>query len=259
MPDSQTVEVIRSRLLDGTAHGFLGRRGGVSSGVHAGLNVGLGSEDDPAAVTENRRRAATAILPGASLASVHQVHSAVAVTVTGAVPIDQRPHADALVTRTPGLLLGILTADCVPVLLADQQAGVVGAAHAGWKGALGGVTDATIAAMVDLGASTDRIAAAIGPCIGRASYEVDLAFRDRFCADDPANERFFADGRAGHCQFDIEAYVAHRLAISGIRQIDCLGLDTYGDADRFYSYRRSGHRGEPGYGRQMSLIGIAKA
>lgn len=230
----------------------------MSTGVHAGLNVGLGSEDDPAAVRENRRRAAAAILPDARLASVHQVHSADVVTVTEAVPIDQRPHADALVTATPGLLLGILTADCVPVLLADRDAGVVGAAHAGWKGALAGVTDATIAAMVDLGASVDTITAAIGPCIARASYEVDLNFRDRFCADDPANDRFFADGRQGHCQFDIEAYVAHRLAARGVRQIDCLGLDTYGDADRFYSYRRSCHRGEPGYGRQMSLIGIAR-
>jgi YfiH family protein len=153
-------------------------------------------------------------------------------------------------------LLGILTADCVPVLLADAQAGVVGAAHAGWKGALGGVTDATIAAMEELGARRDRIAAAIGPCIARASYEVDDAFAARFEQADPTNERFFAAGRAGHQQFDIEAYVLARLAAAGVVRIEALGRDTYANPQSFFSYRRATHRGEPDYGREISLIGL---
>lgn len=252
-----SVEVNRARLLDGVAHGFLGRRGGVSTGAMAGLNVGLGSEDDPVAVAENRRRAADAVLPGARLATAYQIHSAEAVTILAPYDDAQRPHADALVTDRPGLLLGILTADCAPVLLADREAGVVGAAHAGWKGAIGGVTDAVIAAMEALGARAGRIVAAVGPCIARASYEVDAAFLRRFAAEDPANERFFADGRDGRYQFDLEAYVAHRLADAGIGRVETLGLDTYADEDRFYSYRRATHRGEPDYGRQISLIGLA--
>ena len=159
-------------------------------------------------------------------------------------------------TDRPGLALGILTADCAPVLLADRDAGVVGAAHAGWKGALAGVTDATVIAMTALGADPARIVAAIGPTIARASYEVDDAFLRRFAAADPANERFFADGRAGHHRFDLEAYVAHRLALAGVGRIEALGLDTYADADRFFSYRRATHRGEPGYGRQIAIIGV---
>jgi len=178
------------------------------------------------------------------------------VAVTQPYPIDARPPADALVTATPGLLLGILTADCAPVLLADAQAGVVGAAHAGWKGAIGGVTDRTIAAMEALGADRSRIAAAVGPCIARASYEVDDGFARRFEEHDPANERFFTPGREGHHQFDLEGYVASRLAAAGIGRVETLGLDTYPDAERFYSFRRATHRGEPGYGRQISLIGL---
>jgi YfiH family protein len=248
---------IRAAALDGLPHGFLGREGGVSTGIYAGLNVGLGSDDDRTAIAENRARAAAAVLPGAALATVHQVHSPTAVAIETPFADDARPHADALVTDRPGILLGILTADCVPVLFADAEAGVVGAAHAGWKGALGGVTDSTVAQMVALGARADRIAAAIGPCIGRASYEVDDAFRARFCDADPENERFFLDGRRpAHHQFDIEAYVVARLAAVGIRRIEALGLDTYADERRFFSYRRSTHRGEPGYGRQISLIGL---
>lgn len=250
------VEVIRARGLGDVPHGFLGRRGGVSQGVVAGLNVGLGSRDDPAAVAENRRRAAAAVLPGAPLASLYQVHSADVVRVNAAYPDAERPHADALVTERPGLLLGILTADCAPVLFADAHVGVVGAAHAGWKGALAGVTDATIAAMEKIGARRDRIAAAIGPCIARASYEVDEGFLGRFAAVDPENERFFASGRDGRYQFDLEAYVTHRLAAAGLARIEALGLDTYAQSDRFYSYRRATHRGEPDYGRQISLIGL---
>lgn len=248
---------IRAAALGDVPHGFFGRQGGVSAGIHAGLNVGLGSDDDPAAVAENRRRAVAAVLRGAALVTLHQVHSADAVTITSPFADDARPRADALVTDRPGLLLGALAADCVPVLLADAAAGIVGAAHAGWKGALAGVTDAAIAAMERLGAARGRIVAAIGPCIGRASYEVDDAFLARFAAADPANERFFADGRRpGHHQFDIEAYVAHRLAAAGLGRIEALGLDTYADERRFFSYRRATHRGEPGYGRQIALIGL---
>ncbi|MBX3563285.1 MAG: peptidoglycan editing factor PgeF [Sphingomonas sp.] len=240
--------------MEGVAHGFLGRRGGVSTGVHAGLNVGLGSHDDARLVEENRRRAADAILPGAPLATVFQVHSADAVIATA--PFSERPHADALVTSTPGLLLGILTADCAPVLFADREAGVVAAAHAGWKGALGGVTDATIARMEELGAKRERIAAAIGPCIARASYEVDEGFFRRFAEADPANERFFADGKPRHYQFDLEAYVAHRLAAAGLRTVETMGEDTYAQPGRFYSFRRATHRQESDYGRQISIIGL---
>jgi YfiH family protein len=252
------VEVVRAPILAGTRHGFLGRQGGVSTGIVHGLNVGLGSSDDPQAVAENRRRAVEAVAPGALLTTVYQIHSADAVIVAAPFPDDGRPHADALVTDRPGLLLGIVTADCAPVLLADVEAGVVGAAHAGWKGALGGITDATIAAMEKLGARRERIAAAIGPCIARASYEVDEAFRLRFAEGDPATERFFADGRrVGHFQFDLEAYVMHRLAAAGVMRVAALGLDTYAAADRFYSFRRATHAGEPDYGRQISLIGVA--
>ena len=252
-----TISPIRASALDGTAHGFLGREGGVSTGIVAGLNVGLGTSDTREAIAENRRRATDAILPGAQLVTLHQVHSADACAVTAPFADDARPHADALVTDRPGLLLGILTADCVPVLLADRAAGVVGAAHAGWKGALGGVTDAAVAAMEALGADRSRIAAAIGPCIARASYEVDDAFVARFTAADPENERFFSLGRrAGHHQFDLEAYVAQRLAAAGLGRIEALGLDTYADERRFFSFRRATHRGEPDYGRQIALIGL---
>jgi len=251
------IAPIRAVSLGDVPHGFLGRRGGISTGIHAGLNVGLGSDDDRDAIRENRRRAVAAVTPGATLVTLHQVHSPDAIAVTAAYPDDARPHADALVTDRPGLLLGILTADCVPVLFADRDAGVVGAAHAGWKGAIGGVTDAAVAAMERLGARRDHIAAAIGPCIARASYEVDEAFLRRFVEDDPENERFFADGvRPGHHQFDIEAYVAARIAAAGVKRVEALGLDTYADEDRFYSFRRATHRGEPGYGRQISLIGL---
>lgn len=249
-------EVIRAATLAGVPHGFLGRRGGVSSGIHAGLNVGLGSEDAAEVVAENRRRATEAVLPGAQLVTLFQVHSADAVVVTQPFEQALRPHADALVTDRPGLALGILTADCAPVLLADREAGVVGAAHAGWKGAIGGVTDSTLAAMEQLGARRERISAAVGPCIARASYEVDADFVRRFAEADPENERFFTDTREGHAQFDLEAYVVHRLASAGVRRIEALGLDTYADPERFFSYRRATHRGEPDYGRQIAIIGL---
>ena len=251
------VEINRARVLQDLPHGFLGRRGGVSTGVVAGLNVGLGAGDDDGAVAENRARAVAAILPGAQLATVYQVHSPDCVVVDAPWPQDARPHADALVTDRPGLLLGIVTADCAPVLLADRAAGVIGAAHAGWKGAAGGVTDNTIAAMEALGAQRSRIVAAIGPCIARNSYEVDAAFADRLIAADPANAAHFASARAGHCQFDLEAYVAARLESAGVGRVELLGLDTYAAPERFFSFRRATHLGEASYGRQLSLIGLA--
>ena len=250
------VEVIRSRLLDGVPHGFLGRRGGVSEGVCWGLNVGHGSGDDPALIAENRRRAAEAVAPGARLTTVYQVHSPDAVIVADPWSDDDRPRADALVTDRPGVALGILTADCTPVLLADREAGVVGAAHAGWKGAFGGVLASTVEAMERLGAKRERIVAAVGPTIGRKSYEVDADFFQRFLAADEDNDLFFTDGRAGHYQFDLEGYVLARLAAAGVKRIEALGLDTYSDPDRFYSYRRATHRGEDSYGRQISIIAV---
>ncbi len=252
---AETVEVITADVLAGIPHGFLGRRGGVSQGVVAGLNVGLGAGDDGEAVAENRRRAVEAVLPGGNLATVYQIHSPVAVVVAEPWPVDQRPHADALVTTTPGLLLGVVTADCAPVLFADTEAGVIGAGHAGWRGAKGGVLENTIEVMESLGASRARIAAAVGPAIAQASYEVDSRFRDNFESEDDV---YFGSGKAGHWQFDLEGYVAGRLERAGIRRIAMLGLDTYASEDRFYSYRRATHRGEPTYGRQFSLIGLPR-
>lgn len=250
------IELLRAPALGDVPHGFAGRQGGVSTGVCAGLNVGLGSEDDRLAILRNRDLARDALLPGATLVTVRQVHSPDVVTVTAPIAEDERPEADAMVTRTPELILGILTADCVPVLFADREAGVIGAAHAGWKGAISGVTDRTIAAMEMLGATRAGIACAIGPCIGRASYEVTLDFAERFERDDADNARFFSAGRAGHCQFDIAAYVASRLQAAGIGRISLLDEDTYSQADRFFSYRRSCHAQEGDYGRQISMIAL---
>jgi hypothetical protein len=251
-----SVEVIRADALADVPHGFLGRRGGVSTGVVAGLNVGTGSQDDPSAIAENRRRAIEAVQAGGKLATVYQVHSAEAVYVTEPWPHEERPKADAMVTDRPGVLLGILTADCAPVLFADAEAGVVGAAHAGWRGAVGGVTDSAIAAMEKIGARRERIVAAVGPCIAQASYEVDEGFRSRFLEADGANGRFFIVGPAGKPHFDLEGYVAARLRAAGLGRVETLGLDTYADTGRFFSFRRSTHRGEPDYGRQISLVAL---
>ena len=254
------VEVFRAGVLGSVPHGFLGRRGGVSTGLVAGLDMGTRAMDpaDPrlTPVWENRARGVAAVLPGARLVTVYQVHGNVC-QVAGDWAEGDRPHADALVTDRPGVLLGILTADCAPVLLADPVAGVVGAAHAGWKGAIGGVTDSTIAAMEALGARRADIVAAVGPCIAQPSYEVDMGFAARFAEADPANAGFFAPGRAGHCQFDLEGYVAHRLKAAGISAVERLGRDTCADEQAFFSYRRATLRGEPDYGRQISLIGLA--
>jgi YfiH family protein len=250
------LDRIEAPTLGGIPHGFFGRRGGVSEGLVAGLNCGLGSGDEPAHVAENRRRAVEAVLPGGRLVGPYQVHGADVVTVFEPWRDDARPHADAVVTDRPGVVLSILTADCAPVLFADRAAGVVGAAHAGWKGALAGVTDATVVAMEGLGAKRERIAAAIGPAIARASFEVGDDMVSRFLAEDGENLRFVTEGAAGKSHFDLEAYVAHRLASAGVRRVAALGLDTYADPDRFYSYRRATHRGEPTYGRQIALIAV---
>ncbi len=255
----EPVEVFAAKALAGVPHGFLGRRGGVSTGLVSGLDMGTRAMDpaDPrlTPVWENRARGVAAVLPGARLVTVYQVHG-IQCAVAGEWDEAARPHADALVTDRPGVLLGILTADCAPVLLADPVARVVAAAHAGWKGAIGGVTDATIAAMEALGARRERIVAAVGPCIAQPSYEVDTAFAARFAEADRANARFFVPGRPGHQQFDLEGYVAHRLQAAEIGAVERLGRDTCAEEDRFFSYRRATLRGEPDYGRQMSLIGL---
>lgn len=255
MNDGGGPEVLTHPALAGAAHGFLGRRGGASTGVHAGLNVSF-SEDDPAATAENRRRATEAVLPGAPIVCAYQIHSPDVVTVTEPWADAERPRADALVTDRPGLLLGILTADCAPVLFHDPVAGVAGAAHAGWKGAFTGVTDRTLEAMEARGADRARIAAVVGPCIAQRSYEVDEGFERRFVEQTAENARFFRAGKPGHAWFDLEGYVADRLRAAGVGTVAMLGEDTCAQESRFYSYRRATLRGEPGYGRQISLIGL---
>ncbi|WP_226662677.1 peptidoglycan editing factor PgeF [Alteriqipengyuania lutimaris] len=247
---------IRAAALEGVPHGFFGRQGGVSTGEVAGLQVGFGAGDDPEFVAENRRRVIAAVLPGAGLAMPFQVHSPDVAVVSAPVEGDDRPRVDALVSATPGLLIGVVTADCAPVLLADRQAGVVAAAHAGWRGAKEGVLANTVAEMERLGADRSRIGAAIGPTIAQPSYEVDAGFRDAFLADDPATDRFFASGKPGHFQFDLPGFVAAQLAAAGVGKVENLGLDTYADPARFYSFRRATHRGEATYGRQGAFIGL---
>lgn len=256
MTNSVGLDQITAAPLAGVPHGFFGRAGGVSTGIAAGLNCGLGSGDDPGLVAENRHRASETILPGGRLVGLYQVHGADAVTAIEPWDDAMRPEADAIVTATPGLVIGVLTADCAPVLLADREAGVVGAVHAGWKGALAGVTDAAIVAMESLGARRDRIGAAIGPTIARASFEVGPDLITAFTDADPENARFVVEDGRGRTHFDLEAYVAHRLAMAGIGRVAALGLDTYAKPDRFYSYRRATHLSEPTYGRQISLIAV---
>lgn len=240
-------------------HGFLTRQGGVSEGIYASLNCGYGSSDRRESVTENRARALAFLgLTAAALVTVHQQHTSAVVTVTEGWDVESRPVADAIVTDRPGYALGILTADCTPVLFADAAAGVIGAAHAGWRGALGGVLEATVAAMAALGASTSRIHAAVGPCIGQASYQVGTEFAASFTAADPGNARFFsppdADGRP---HFDLAGYAGHRLARAGLGRVEVAGLDTCVDEERFFSFRRTTLRREPDYGRQLSAIALA--
>ena len=248
-----TLEPLTSDLLAPFAHGFFTRRGGSSSGIFAGLNCGPGSSDQTSAVAMNRARVADALgLPSNALLSLNQVHSADVVTVTHATA--DRPRADAMVTATPGLGLGILTADCQPVLFADARAGVVGAAHAGWKGALSGVLEATLDAMESLGARREDTAAVIGPCISQRAYEVGPEFLDAFLSEDPENTRYFANGDGDRYQFDLPAYGLDRLRRAGIGQAEWTRHCTYSDADRFYSYRRTTHAGEADYGRLISVI-----
>ncbi|KNG94958.1 peptidoglycan editing factor PgeF [Pseudaestuariivita atlantica] len=248
-----TLEILTSDALGSVRHGFFTRRGGASSGIYTGLNCGFGSDDQTEAVRTNRTRAAEAleVAPDA-LVSVHQYHSAEVLTVSE--PRSDRPKADAMVTATPGIALGILTADCQPVLFADGETGVVGAAHAGWKGAVGGVLDATVAAMEALGARRDRITAVIGPSISQANYEVGPEFLDRFLDEDPENGRYFAGGEGDRVMFDLPGYGLGRLRALGIGHAEWTRHCTYADPDRFFSYRRATHRNEADYGRLISAI-----
>lgn len=249
-----TLLPIQADSLVGINHGFFTREGGVSTGVYAGLNGGQGSEDTTEAVAENRARVA-AHLGVESLISVHQVHSDRAEVVSG--PWDgDKPRADAMVTSRPGLGLAILTADCAPVLLADPRAWVVGAAHAGWKGALTGVLEATIEAMVGLGAERTRIAAVVGPAISQAAYEVGPEYVERFIDEDPGLSRFFAGGKGDRAMFDLPGFCLHRLREAGVGRAEWTGHCTYADEDRFFSYRRAVHRGEPDYGRLVAAISL---
>lgn len=244
--------------LPNISHGFFTRAGGVSRGLYAGLNCGLGSADDRDHVVINRARVAERFgLALDALVTVHQVHSAAAIAVTTAWSHHDNPHGDALVTATPGIALGILTADCVPVLFADPVAGVIGAAHAGWKGATGGILEATIARMVESGAAIGNLHAAIGPAIQWASYEVGAEFVDRLVALDPDYRSFIAPGRRdGHFQFDLPGFVEARLHGAGITRISRAGDDTLSDEARFFSFRRTTLRCEPDYGRQISVIAL---
>lgn len=240
--------------LPGIAHGFFGREGGVSEGLYASLNCGAGSRDDPAHVAANRARVAARLGVAAErLVSLYQIHSPDVLTVAEPWGAD-RPQADGMVTTTPGIALGVLAADCTPILFADRQAGVVGACHAGWKGALAGVAETTLDAMRRLGAHD--IAAAIGPTIRQPSYEVGAEFRDRFLAADAANDAWFASGRmAEKFQFDLPGYLTGRLRAAGVEAIFDCGVCTYADPG-YFSYRRATHRGEPDYGRNISAIAL---
>ncbi|NEW88585.1 peptidoglycan editing factor PgeF [Rhodopseudomonas sp. WA056] len=250
--------IITSPLLGaapGVRHAFFTREGGVSEGIYAGLNAGVGSNDDPAKVAENRRRMAAALgVAPEHFLTVHQVHSPDVAVAEAPWAAANRPKADAIVTRTPGLAIGASAADCGPILFADPAARVIGAAHAGWKGALTGVLESTLDAMERLGADRSRVVAAIGPLIRQPSYEVGDEFVARFTAADPAYAAFFAAAeRAGHAMFDLGGFIQMRLQTAGIGAIDDLGIDTYPD-ERFFSYRRTTHRNEPDYGRHVHAI-----
>lgn len=255
MTDLPVLTAPALSALPGVRHGFFTRQGGVSGGVYASLNAGLGSGDDPAAVLENRLRIAAwfgaerdALLTG------YQIHSAIVLAAAGPWGED-RPQGDGVVSATPGVVCGALAADCAPVLLADAGARVVCAVHAGWKGALGGVVASAVAQMESLGARADRIVAAVGPCIGPQSYEVGQEFFDRFAAEAAGSERFFRPAAApGKVMFDLPGFVLWRLAQAGVQGAAWIGADTYADAERFFSNRRTVHRGEADYGRLLSAI-----
>lgn len=251
------LPALTSPLLDlpGIRHAFFTRAGGVSTGVYESLNVGRGSGDDPADVTENRRRAAAHFgLPAQALSTAYQIHSATAL-IADRPWGDGRPRGDAVVTLTPGVLCGALAADCAPILLADPDARIVAAVHAGWRGALGGVAEAAVEAMSGLGAEPGRIVAVVGPCIGPMSYEVGQEFRAAFEAADPAHGRFFAPGaEADKRMFDLPAFVLSRLRAAGVQTCAWIGCDTCADQDRFFSNRRAFKQGEPDFGRLLSAI-----
>ncbi|MBB3997923.1 peptidoglycan editing factor PgeF [Aureimonas pseudogalii] len=255
--DAGVVRDERLSVLPGLRHAFFTRRGGVSTGIYTSLNAGSGSHDAPEAVHENRERAMRYLgLTVADLASPWQVHSPDVAIVDEPFGAD-RPKADAVVTKVRGLALGILTADCGPVLFADAHNGVVGAAHAGWRGALGGVLDNTVSAMESLGAERGAITAVLGPCITQPNYEVGAEMMAGFLDENPANERFFAAGTQGDKrQFDLPGYVVARLAALGVAA-GFVGRCTYAEEERFFSFRRTTHRGEPDYGRQLSAIVLA--
>lgn len=247
--------MVRAENLSTITHGFFGRRGGVSQGVFASLNCGAGSGDARDAVIENRKRATVQLSPDAKLVTVHQIHSAKAMIVIEPWEIGEGPQADAMATNMPNIALGILTADCAPVLFADETARVIGAAHAGWKGALSDVVQCTIDAMESLGANRARIAAAIGPCISQANYETGPEFRDAFLAADSNHAAFFTpSNRIDHWRFDLEGFVTHRLVQAGVENVARLSACTYAREADFYSFRRATHRGEKDYGRQLSAI-----
>lgn len=254
----QTAIALQAGILaaPGIAHGFFTRHGGVSAGVYASLNGGVGSRDDPKAVVENRRRMAAHLrIDPAYLLVPYQIHSPAALIVTEAFA--ERPRCDALVTAMPGLGLGVTGADCGMVLFADQEARVIGAAHAGWKGALDGVLEATLEAMETLGARRAFTAAVLGPAISRKSYEVGAEFAERFFAASRDHARFFsASGRDGHFMFDLPGFIAMRLRLGGIGSFDDLARDTYAEPENFFSYRRSVHKNEPDYGRQIAAIAL---
>lgn len=244
--------------LPGISHGFFTRGGGHSQGIFASLNCGLGSGDDPDLVRMNRESAARQIgVQYANLVTAHQVHSAAAIEVTTPWSQEQRPKVDGMVTAAKGIGLGVLSADCAPILFADAEARVVGACHAGWKGALIGITQATILAMEKRGAERDRIVAVIGPTISREAYEVGPEFPQAFLGQDEANARYFTPSlREGHYMFDLPAYLRDRLKREGIGRVHDLALCTYSDEASFYSYRRATHRGEQDYGRLLSAIAL---
>jgi YfiH family protein len=248
------LEILTSDLLAGVRHGFFTRRGGASSGIYAGLNCGPGSSDQREAVALNRARVAEAlgVVPD-RLLSLHQVHST-EVVVAGSEGWAERPRADAAVTDRPGIALGILTADCAPVLLHDPEAGVIGAAHAGWRGALDGVLEATLDAMEALGAAVPRVRAAVGPTIAQRAYEVGPEFLDRFLAEEAGYDRFFAPANGDRLVFDLPGFVLSRLRVAGVADASWIGACTHSDPDRFFSYRRSTQAGEPDYGRLISAI-----
>jgi YfiH family protein len=245
--------------LAGIRHAFFTREGGVSQGLYESLNAGIGSGDDPAKVAENGARMAQAVgVTPERFLTAYQIHSPDVVVAEAPWTNDTRPRADAIVTRVPGLAIGVSTADCGPVLFADPKAGVVGAAHAGWRGALSGVLEALIAAMERLGAARSQLVAAIGPMISQRNYEVGNELVEQFIKADPGNARFFAAGRAGHAQFDLPGFIAARLARADILRIENLSVCTYADPRLFYSFRRATHRAEPDYGRHVNAIALAE-